>query len=790
MFRNYLKIAWRNIRNDKIYSTINFLGLAIGMAVTLLVELWVFYEYSSDRSLPAYSQLYQVKVNFNYNGNIVTQSGSALPLADILRKDIPGIKYVAESNRTSSHTLTVGERKVYLQGLQIGADFLRMFEFPLLNGNTASVLQDPNSIVLTESSAKSLFGSDDPFGKLVLIDSNRSVKVTGVLKDIPGNSSFRFDFLLPFSYFEQTENPAKKARTQWKNYSFPEYVELDRNTTYESIEPKIKNLLQQHETTKKVEVFLHPLRDWRLFSEFKNGKASGGFIEYVRLFGIIGIMILIIACINFINLSTARSEKRAKEVGVRKVMGSLRRELIIQFLIESTVSAFISFVISIGLVQLALPSFNNFTHTHINIPYFSPTFWCVMMGYVLLTGLLSGMRPAFYFSSFRASVVLKGKILAGQHAALGRKLLVGIQFSCSIALIISTLIVYQQIEFAKGRPVGYDANQLVTTSMSPDLRNNYFALKSELLKTGAVSAVTKASSPLTYYNATMGITTWPGKNAGESYEFGVVSVSGDYFSSVGMGMDKGRQFSGNDNSDSMCVILNEAAAKTLRLKEPLNQMITWDYKPDPMRIIGVVKNAVIGSPFTAIEPIIFVSNPKWDGSILYRLSPGLKTRDAIEKVAKVFTKYNPKYPFSYQFEDEAYAQKFGLEEFIGTLSGLFSLLAIFISCIGLFGMISYIATRRSKEMSIRKVLGASTLNLWFLLSREFIILILISCLIASALSWYFLHSWLEKYEYRISIGYVVFIKASLIAVLIALTTVSYKSIRVALTNPIKNLKNE
>ncbi len=789
MIKNYFKTAWRNVVKNKVYSIINVMGLAIGMAVTLLIALWVYKEYSYNRFLPGYENVYQVRLNHTIEGEIRTIPSVSLPLADVLRKDIPEIKYVAETDWNDNHSLIVGDKKLYLRGMRTMPDFLKIFQYPLLNGSSNSILNNPYSIMLTESTAKALFGIENPINKTIRYDGKYDLKVTGLLKDLPDNSSLNFNYLIPFSFREQTTDWVKEARTQWGNNSFRIFVALQPNVNYAQVEPKIRNLAKANSEMKTTTVMMHPLKDWELYTDFENGKAAGGFIEYVRLFSIIGVFVLLIACINFTNLSTARSEKRAREVGVRKAIGSLRKDLIIQFLAESIVITFIASFISLLLVQLALPSFNDLTKTSLHIPYTSISFWCVMIGFVLTTGLLAGSRPAFYLSSFQPIKVLKGTLQIGKAAALPRRILVVLQFSCSIALIISSIVIYRHIQYTKDRAVGYDSNRLLMTDMSTDLNKNYNALKQELMQSGAVASVAWGSSPITdvYFHTI--VSNWPGKLiTAEKLNIEAIGVSDNYFKTLGIQLQSGRNFSADWKTDSATVIVNEAAVKKMHLKYPLNQIITWN-GDERARIIGVVKDVLMESPFAPVPPTVF-SHGREGSSIMYRLSPDIKTQDAIAKIGSIFNKYNPAYPFSFQFADEEYANKFSLEVLIGKLAGLFAVLTIFISCLGLFGLAAYIAEQRNKEIGIRKVLGASISQIWLLLSKDFILLVMISCGIASPLALYFLQNWLQKYPYRINIGAGVFILAASIAIIITLVTISFQAIRAAIANPVKSLRTE
>jgi putative ABC transport system permease protein len=793
MLKSFFKTAWRNLANNKGYSALNIIGLGAGMAIALLIGLWVLNEYSYDRFLPGYEQVYQVQMNTSSDRDgIHTQQAVSLPLAATLRKDIPEIAAVAESDGFDNHDLLVGDKKLYSYGGMTGQDFLKIFHYPMIQGDPATVLKDPYSIVLTASISKALFADTDPIGKTVRIDDQHDVKVTGILQDIPKNSSLQFNYLMPFNYKINTEDYMKDAANSWSNNSFPVFVALKPYTDYAQVAPKIRNLVFDNNPRMragKPEIFFHPLKSWRLYSNFKDGKAAGGFIDYVRMFSIIGFLVLLIACINFMNLSTARSERRAREVGVRKAIGSQRRDLILQFLTESILTTGIAGLVAILFVQLALPAFNGLTNSEIRIPYPSPLFWLVMALYTLVTGLLAGSRPALYLSSFNAVAVLKGSFRSGKGGALARKILVTAQFTCSITLIISTVIIYQQVQYAKDRPIGYSSARLLETDMSGDLSDHYDALRNDLIQTGLVTNVAKASSSPTFIGAGTVLESWPGKLAGDQGTMiGVVSASSNYFRTLGMRLSEGRDFNDSWAADTACVILNEAAIHRIGLEHPINQVITWN-GGKRARIIGVVKDALMESPFKAVQPLVF-THGRGGNAILYRLNPGTGNRNAIAKIAPIFSRYNPAYPFVYKFVDEEYNRKFDLETLVGKVAALFAVLAICISCLGLFGMAAYVAEQRTKEIGVRKVLGASVGQIWFMLSRDFLVLVVVSAVVASPISLYFLHKWLLKYDYRISIGPAVFVFAALAALLITLVTISFQAIRAATANPVDSLRTE
>jgi putative ABC transport system permease protein len=796
MIKNHFLVAWRNIQKSKGYSSINIVGLAIGMAVTLLIALWAVNEYSYDRFLPGYRQLYKVKVNFtSQHDGTNTQDAISLPLADVLRKEIPGIRRVAEADWIGNEAsdLIVGDKKFYLKGGSAGSAFWQMFPFPFVKGDPVTAFRDPFSIVIDEFTAKSLFGDKDPLNQAIKIDNDKSVKVTGVIKNLPANSSFQFSFLMPFAFREQTQDWVKDSRTAWTHNSFQLFVELESGVSAAQLAPKIKDLVIQHSPQMrpgKPSIWLQPYKDWHLYTDYKNGKSAGGFIDYVHLFTMIGLLVLVIACINFMNLSTTRSEKRAREVGVRKALGSLRKDLIIQFLTESVVIAMMAFLLALLLVMLVLPFFNTLTGDTISMPWSSSLFWCSMLAYVLLTGLFAGSRPAFYLSSFNPVKVLKGNIRLGKAAALPRKILVVAQFSCSVALIISTVIVYRQIQYARNRPTGYDASRLMMTDMSNDLVKNFPVLRNELIQSGVVEDAATSTSLVTEMQSHCSLENWPGKTAGdESVNIGSVWVSGTYFKALGMQIMAGRGFTDDINADSAGVILNEAAVKRIGLKDPVGRLVTWNCYGGPVRVIGIVKNALMESPYKPVAPAIFY-HALWGNSMLYRLSAHVKTEDALPVLAKLFGKYNPAYPYSYKFVDEEYSHKFTLEVLVGKLAGVFAGLAILISCLGLFGLAAYVAEQRTREIGIRKVLGASVSQVWILLSKDFMLLVVLSCLIATPIALYFLHGWLLNYDYRTAIPLWIFVAAGAGAMLITLLTISYQSIKAALMNPVRSLRSE
>ncbi|NML21257.1 FtsX-like permease family protein [Pseudoflavitalea sp. G-6-1-2] len=789
MFRNFLKTAWRNIIRNKAYSTINVMGLAAGMAVALLIGLWVYEQYSYDKFFKDNDRIYRIQRNFYANGDTLTFKTVSLKLTDVLKAEIPEIEYIAESDWMGSHGLMVGDKKLYKRGGHTGSDFLKIFSYPLLQGNANSVLNDPFSIVLTESLAKALFGNEDPINKVVRFDNQNDLKVTGILKDLPANSTLQFSYLVPYDYINRTVPNAAERRQSFGNNNSQAFVKLKPGVTLEQVAGKIRNI--EHTQTNNTNamnsyVLFQPISRWHLYSNYVNGKDTAGFLTYVQIMSLIGVLILLIACINFVNLTTARSEKRAREVGVRKAIGSERKQLIIQFMAESLVLTIIGFAFAFVIVQMSLPAFNTMIEGKLSLPLSNPIFWLIMAGLIIFTTLIAGSRPAFYLSSFQPVKVLKGSISTGKRHSIFRRAMVVTQFSCSIALIIATIVIYRQIQHAKDRPSGYETSRLVEADKNDDLVKNYVAMRDELLQKRIVSDITTASSPATNLWWHSDVDQWPGKRAGETIEMGTVLVNAGYFKTMGMRIVDGRNFTGD--YDTTSVVFNQTAIAQMRLKDPIGQMIEW--QENKLHIAGVVNDALMISPFAAPEPMMFICVPEMHDNVICRIAPEKNMQEAIEQLGAVFNKYSPAYPFDYTFADANYADKFNLELLIGKLSALFAGLAIFISCLGLFGLAAYIAEQRTKEIGIRKVLGASVAQLWLLLCKDFIMLVMISCVIASPIALYFLQNWLDKYTYRVNIGYGVFFLAAGLALAIAVIVISFQAVKAALLNPVKSLKSE
>jgi putative ABC transport system permease protein len=799
MIKNYLKIAWRNLIRNKASALINIGGLAVGMAVAMLIGLWIWDEVSFDSGYPNKARIAKVMDNSWVNNETQTYGSSALPLAPALRHNYGNyFKHVVITSWTNDHILTYGETTVTKKGNFMEPAVTDMLSVKILKGSAAS-LNDPTSLLISQSTAKAIFGNADPLNKIIKIDKKLDAKVTGVYQDLPQNSSFGdLTFIAPFQMLAISEHYAARFNNPWGAGWFQTYVQLADNADMHQVSAKIKNLklnalvgLHNSDARYKSALFLQPMSNWYLYGEFKNGINIGGRIQYVWLFGIIGIFVLLLACINFMNLSTARSEKRAKEVGIRKAMGSVRSQLVGQFYSESLLIAVLVFGLSLVLVLLCLPEFNQLADKKIAILWGSPLFWVLGIAFSLFTGLVAGSYPALYLSSFTPVKVLKGTFRVGPWAAIPRKVLVVVQFTVSVVLIIGTIVVFQQIQFAKNRPVGYSRNNLINVDLQTDeIYKQYQPLKNDLLASGVVTNVAESENAITHLYISNGGFNWSGKDPAIQEQFTSMAITSDFGKTVGWKIAAGRDFSEAFPSDSSGFVVNEAAVKFMGLKHPIGEIVDW-IGSAKFKIIGVVKDMVNQSAYGAPQPTLFYL-PRWQhlSNVNIKINPRVSTHDAIARIRAIFKKYAPSTTFNYQFIDEAYAKKFNNEERIGKLASCFAGLAIFISCLGLFGMATFMAEQRVKEIGVRKVLGATVLNLWQLLSKDFVVLVVISLLIATPVAYYFMHTWLQNYEYRTQIAWWVYAITAVAAIAITLATVSYQSIRAALANPVKSLRSE
>ena len=801
MFKTSLKTAWRHFIKDRTHSFINVSGLAIGIAVVLVIGLWIWDELSFDKYNTNYKTIGQIARKEITKGDMYVSADNnhfPIPLAGELRTNYKNIfARVSISSERSSHIVVVDDNRRTVSGLFAETDFPHIFTLKLAAGSTAG-FSDPYSILLSESVARSLFGRKDAVGQVLKLDNAEPLKVIGIYDDLPGNTSFSgVGFLCPFDLKLKLEPGLRDILNDWNNSSFLLYTQAQPGVSDKEISrvikdvywSKIKNSAAQIPGN-KVELFVHPMKDWHLRSEWKNGVQSGGQIAIVRLFGLIGAFVLLLACINFMNFSTARSGERAKEVGVRKTMGSRRSQLVQQFMSEALLMVLIAFFLGFCLVVFSLPWFNTIAGKHIAFPYSNISFWAFAALFVVVTAAIAGSYPAIYISSFQPIRVLKGGFKAGGSAAFLRKGLLAVQFIVSIVIITGTIVVYRQIQLAKDRPLGYDRNGLIRIMMTtPDLKGKYDVLQKELLSSGGAVAVAQSSSAATENNYFDDRFEWEGKDQNShGQSFALTAVTPEYGKTVGWQFVAGRDFSRKFATDNKGIILNEAALGYMGLRDPIGKTIKWNN--NSFTVIGVIKDMVKGSPYGTVKQGLFFMVPDIGPQITVRLNPQLSAAKALSAIEPVFRRLNPSAPFDYTFVDDEYSHLFAAEQRIGTLSGVFAVLAVLISCLGIFGLASFVAEQRAKEIGIRKVLGASVYSIWRLLTRDFVTIVLIAAVIAIPIAYYAAHNWLQGYEYRTQLSWWIFGATGVVVLLITLLTVSAHVIKAALANPVRSLRSE
>ncbi|WP_234736854.1 ABC transporter permease [Tellurirhabdus bombi] len=787
MLTNYLKIAWRNLERNRLFSLINILGLALGMACSLLILFWVQDELRVDRFHANNDRIFRVMENQDWAGrDLSTTTATPGILAENLKRDFSEIEKAAVATYQSEILLTVGNTFGKEKGRYASGEFLEILSFPLVQGDPQTALKRPDAIVISEKLARKYFPNQNPIGKTIRVDNTDDMMVTGVLKENIPYNSLKFDYLMSWERFLKLNEWAK----EWENNGPHTYVLLSKQADADKVTQKIRNYIEvkTNKRTSNIDLFLYPYSDYYLYSNFKNGALDGGRIEYVRLFVIVAIFILVIACINFMNLATARSVKRAKEVGVRKVVGAMRQTLMGQFIGESLLIAILSLSVALLLVALILPTFNTLTGKALNLELADPAFWATLLGLTALTGIISGSYPAVFLSSLNPIVVLKGVLKFKTSATIFRKGLVVFQFSLSIILIVGMIIIYRQIHYIQNKNLGFDRENLVYMPLEGDLKASYPTFRNELLTQPGVKAVSCAwDDPLQVGSSTMGV-NWRGKDTTQQILFNQTAVYYGYLKTMGVRLKEGREFSPDYSLDTTNYIINEAAARKIGHKNPVGQELTfWGRKGT---IVGVVKDYHINSLHVAIEPLILhMQRKEYSGYVIVRAEAG-RTREALANLEKTFKKFNPKYPFEYLFTDQEFGTYYKSENVVSKLASYFAGLAIFISCLGLFGLATFTAEQRTKEIGIRKVLGASVTTIVLMLSKDFLQLVLVASVVALPVAWWALNGWLEGFANRIEIQWWMFALAVLAALLIALLTVGYQSIKAALTNPVKSLKTE
>lgn len=791
MLRNYLKIAWRNILKSKGTSVINIAGLATGIAVVLMIGMWIQDELQYDKHFSHYDRIAQMYIQAEGNNEeIYTGQAMSIPAVNHVRDNFEeDFEFVCKASWNYQHLLANGEKRFIEDGMQVDPDFPEILDMTFIYGSRKKSLIEPYSIILNQTLAEALFGPGDPVGKTLRMDTTHDLEVTGVFEDFPHNTSFRnTHFLMPWKYYEIANTWLEQNLDNWQNHSFQGFVLIEKGLEMANVSNKIKDIEKGRYEWGEPDIFLHPMTDWHLQGNFKNGEQVGGRIQFVWMFGAIGLFVLILACINFMNLSTARSEKRAKEVGIRKTVGSGRGQLISQFLSESILISFLSLILGLILLQLSINGFNELAAKEIEIPWSNPVFWSFLIGFTMFVGLLAGSYPAFYLSAFRPIRALRGVSIKKGISSLPRKVLVTVQFTVSIALIIGTLVVFQQIQHAKNRPVGYDMNNSIYFFDTPESEDKFELMRNDLMKSGKIEVISHSSAPIVNVWSNNNGFDWEGKNPEETISFGTIAISHEFGKSVGWEIIDGRDLDRNRISDSTAMVLNESAVAIMGMENPVGQKV--EFNDEAFEVVGVVRDILMESPWRPVKPTVFLYRSDWKSVYNVRFSSDVDTESALAEVKAVYEKYSPSSPFEYFFVDEEYNSKFQSEERVGNLARVFAILAIFISCLGLLGLSAFVAEQKTKEIGIRKILGASVANLWAMQSRGFILLVMLSCLIAIPIAWYFLSAWLADYDYRINLGWQVFLVAAILSIFVTMATVSFQSIKAALSNPVDSLRSE
>ena len=787
MFSNYLKTTFRNLWKNKGYTFLNIFGLAIGITCAALIFLWIEDEVNYNDYFSNKENLYKIKDHQTYDGTTFTFDATPGPLAAGIKNEIPGIKRTARTTWGDQALVSLGEKNIYQQGLFVDSSFLSMFQLEFTKGNAENSFSQLHSIVISEKMADKFFNSTDVLGKTLKLDNNHDYVIGGVFKDLPENVSFAFTWLAPFKIFESKND----WLARWGNNGVVTYVQTEPNANISTINKKLYNYLDTKAEGLNAKFEIYNMGRWRLYDSFENGKELPGRIKYVNLFSLIAWIILIIACINFMNLATARSEQRAREVGVRKVLGAGKGELIGQFIGESLMMSFISALLAVGIIFITLPAFNSLVQKHVFLNLLNPSHSGGLILIALICGLIAGSYPAFYLSSFKPVAVLKGlKIKNGGSANFIRKGLVVVQFSISIILIISTILIYQQINHVKDRDLGYKRNNLIYMTAQGKIKQNFNVIKDNLIAAGVAENASLSNNQVLNLGSNTGDFSWPGKDPQKQILITVEGVSPEYVSTMGMHIRAGRDFYPGLKADSGNVIINQAMAKLINKKTENVVGTVISNSGEQRTVVGIIDDFIYNDMYSPGAPLLMYVDTTNVNYLTVRIKEGTKLPEAISKIEGVMKSANPGFPFEYKFVDEQFNKFFQTETLIGKLASVFAILAIFISCLGLFGLAAYTAEKRTKEIGIRKVLGASTQGLAALLSKDFLKLVFISCLIAFPVAWWMMHNWLQAYNYRVHISWVIFLVAGVLALLIALLTVSFQAVKAAVANPVESLRTE
>ena len=780
MFKNYFRIAFRNLLKNKVSSFINIGGLAVGLATGIVILLVIINEFSYDKFNKNLADTYLLMKNHNLSGDISTGSTMPGPLAASIRNEIPDIKYTTRTSEQND-LVRAGDKTLYTNDIYTDADFFNIMSFQVIKGNAVNALKQPNSIVITESTAKKIFNTTDVLGKTILLNNADVLKIEAVIKDVPQNSTNKFDIAISFLLFESKNNWLNK----WDDNRIETWIQAKPNVNLTTLNSKLKTLYLSKQDEKNIELFAYPFADVRLYNQFKNGKPNGGLINVILLLGIIAGFVLLIACINFMNLATARSEQRAREVGVRKVLGASRWRIIFQFLNEALLLSFIALAIGTLLAHVALPFFMRITGNYFTPDYTNWQVWLLLVMLGIITGLVAGSYPAFYLSHFKPIMVLKKLMSKNKSGSFLRKSLVTFQFVISIFLIIATIVIARQIDYLEQRPLGYNADNLIDISANSDLAGKYDIVKNELQRIPGVTMVSAGTDNLVRFGGSFNGLDWPGKTPDQDFYITVTSVQYNWVKTAGFQLAEGRDFSPDFGADTTACLINEAAAKRMGLKEPVTGTKLGD-----KTVIGVVHDFVYNHPFSSPQPMIVYLGHGNMNHFFVRIANNQNWRKCVAQIEQTVRKINPDFPFAYQFVKEEYQANFKEFDSLKQMADVFGGMAILISCLGLFGLSAFLAERRGKEISIRKILGAGVGSLWFTLSKDFLKPVVIAFAVAAPLAGLVLQKGLEQMDYHIQLSWWMFAIAALAATVIAIATVSYNGIKAAIANPVKSLRTE